>query len=369
MVNDLTDSANLEQSTSSQTKEKTSQTQSIINNASLQQAGLKCTRVPGARGSATHFLPLTVTPAPNSPAPSVATLCQWLTQNAQTVQQWAMQHGALLLRGFPIDSAGDFDRIRQAFPMHPMPYFGGAAVRKLVFGEHIFTTNESPPSEPIPYHHELSQTPEPPDYIAFYCETPAASGGETPLLDSRAMYQFIAQRFPHFTQNIEALGVKYVRVLPDEDDPSSAIGRSWRSTWQTDDRAQAEKRMREHGMQWTWLPGGELKTITRALPALRTDPRDGTPVFFNSMIAAYKGWVDRRNIPEKAILLGDNSPLPATVLDAIFAFMQSQAVEIPWQRGDVILIDNWTTMHARNPFNGPRKILAAIGRAKQVAVN
>jgi alpha-ketoglutarate-dependent taurine dioxygenase len=278
-----------------------------------------------------------------------------------------MQHGAILFRDFPVNNAADFDLVRQAFPFSPMPYYGGAAVRKLVYGENIFTTNESPPSEPIPYHHELSQTPEPPDYITFYCQSPSQNGGETPLLDSRAMYAFIAEHFPGFTQRIESLGVKYVRVLPDEDDPSSAIGRSWRSTWQTENRAEAETRMREQGMQWQWLPGGELKTITRALPALRKDPRDGTPVFFNSMIAAYKGWVDSRNTPDKAVILGDDSPLPAKILDAIFEFMQSEAVEIPWERGDVVLIDNWITMHARNPFSGPRKILAAIGRTHRTS--
>ena len=43
------------------------------------------------------------------------------------------------------------------------PYVGGAAVRKVVVGNEkrlndvqIVTTNESPPSEPIPFHHELA---------------------------------------------------------------------------------------------------------------------------------------------------------------------------------------------------------------------
>ena len=60
-----------------------------------------------------------------------------------------------------------------------MEYVGGAAVRKLVVGREtgdaelndmqILTTNESPPSEPIPFHHELAQTPDAPDHICFYC--------------------------------------------------------------------------------------------------------------------------------------------------------------------------------------------------------
>ena len=44
-----------------------------------------------------------------------------------------------------------------------MNYVGGAAVRNLIVGTEgviqnlqVLTTNESPPSEPIPFHHELA---------------------------------------------------------------------------------------------------------------------------------------------------------------------------------------------------------------------
>jgi hypothetical protein len=44
-----------------------------------------------------------------------------------------------------------------------MNYIGGAAVRRLIVGNEtrmtnlqVLTTNESPASEPIPFHHELA---------------------------------------------------------------------------------------------------------------------------------------------------------------------------------------------------------------------
>ena len=33
----------------------------------------------------------------------------------------------------------------------------------------VLTTNESPPESPIPFHHELAQTPNPPSHISFFC--------------------------------------------------------------------------------------------------------------------------------------------------------------------------------------------------------
>jgi hypothetical protein len=37
------------------------------------------------------------------------------------------------------------------------------------------------------------------------------------------------------------------------------------------------------------------------------------------------------------------------------------AVRFDWQKGDVILLDNMLVAHARDPFEGPRKIVVAMG--------
>jgi hypothetical protein len=37
------------------------------------------------------------------------------------------------------------------------------------------------------------------------------------------------------------------------------------------------------------------------------------------------------------------------------------AVRFLWQRGDVIMLDNMLTAHARDPYQGPRRIVVAMG--------
>jgi hypothetical protein len=64
--------------------------------------------------------------------------------------------GALLLRGFPARTAADFDRAVDAFGYEELPYVGGAAPRTNVVGR-VFTANESPPDQKIPFHHEMAQ--------------------------------------------------------------------------------------------------------------------------------------------------------------------------------------------------------------------
>jgi alpha-ketoglutarate-dependent taurine dioxygenase len=301
-------------------------------------------------------------PAVLSPqgSPSRQAAVAWLRDNGDAIRQRALEAGAVLLRGFPLSCPEDFDAAITAAGFKGMPYVGGAAPRREVVASRVLTTNESPPEEPIPFHHEMSQVPNPPAYIFFYCDVPPETGGETPIVLSNRVYQRFYDINPGFADRMEAQGARYVRVMPAQDDDSSPIGRSWRATFQADAREQAEGVMREAGMQWEWLDSGDLWTITRALPAIRTDPRSQKKTFFNSVVAAYTGWTDQRNDPKKAVRLGDDSPVDGDALSATADAMQQECVAFRWQKGDLLVIDNALVMHSRRPFTGPRRILASI---------
>lgn len=308
--------------------------------------------------------PLTLTLPPEGDAPGAGQLLSFIAEDRRALLKRAGEHGAVLLRGAGVATPLDFDAVVGALALETMPYIGGAAVRNRVVGDRVVTANESPPSEPIPFHHEMAQVPEPPDYVLFYCDVPPASGGQTPIVLSNEAYRFVEARFPAFLARLEAHGVRYVRVLPEEDDPSSAIGRSWKSTYQVETREEAEARMRALGTSWAWLSGGDLRTITKALPAIRTDKRTGKKTFFNAMIAAYTGWIDARNDPKKAVVLGDESPVDHEAMMAIAEHLAQACVAFPWQKGDVLIVDNHLTMHSRSPFTPPRRILASVMRAR-----
>jgi hypothetical protein len=78
-------------------------------------------------------------------------MLQWLTSSRPQIEAALLEHsGAVFFRGFPVQSAECFDAFMQALGVPPKPYVGGAAVRHVVFGD-VFTSNESPPSEVIPF--------------------------------------------------------------------------------------------------------------------------------------------------------------------------------------------------------------------------
>lgn len=66
--------------------------------------------------------------------------------------------GGILFRGFSssVSSASDFNDVVEAFRFEELPYVGGAAPRTNVVGR-VFTSNESPPDQKIPFHHEMAQ--------------------------------------------------------------------------------------------------------------------------------------------------------------------------------------------------------------------
>ena len=80
---------------------------------------------------------------------------EWARTHRAEVEAALLAHGGLFLRSFPLADAGAFDALMQAFGVPPKPYVGGAAVRHVVTGA-VFTSNESPPAEVIPFHHGAS---------------------------------------------------------------------------------------------------------------------------------------------------------------------------------------------------------------------
>ena len=72
-----------------------------------------------------------------------------------------------------------------------------------------------------------------------------------------------------------------------------ATGRGWKSTYLTDNKQGAEEALLKLNTQYEWLSDGTLKTITAILPAIREDnydqKRSQEKVFFNSMVAAFTG--------------------------------------------------------------------------------
>ncbi|KAK6930425.1 TauD/TfdA-like domain [Dillenia turbinata] len=258
--------------------------------------------------------------------------------------------GVILFRGFPVKTASDFNEVIESFGFEEFFYIGGASPRTNIVGR-VFTANESPLDQSIDFHHELAHVPVFPSKLFFCCDVEPKSGGETPVVLSHVIYEKMKDKYPDFVEHLEKHGLIYTRVLGAHDDPSSPIGRGWKATFLTDDKKIAEERAAERGMRLEWTEDGGVKVIVGPTPAIRFDETRQRKIWFNSIL----GW----QYPN-SVMFGDGKRLPAEILDDYRKILEEEAVAIPWQKGDVMLVDNWAALHGRRPTNSPRRVLASL---------
>jgi hypothetical protein len=113
----------------------------------------------------------------NEDSHKLESITAWLNGNHQQLDDLLREHKAILFRNFAVKTPNDFNDFVVATGLQGMDYIGGAAPRSQVYGR-VFTANESPSSEKIPFHHEMAQVPEPPTHLFFFCENAPEEGGE-----------------------------------------------------------------------------------------------------------------------------------------------------------------------------------------------
>ncbi len=280
-------------------------------------------------------------------------------QSAALMEQLAT-HGVILFRGCGVTDVQAFDDFVAGFNLPNFVYDESLsnAVRHNRTAR-VFTANEAPQDVEIFLHHEMAQTPYYPSHLFFFCEQAAIEGGATPLCRSDVLLEKLTQHLPEFVARCRAQGARYSLTVPAEADATSGQGRSWRQTLAVDTKEAAEARLASLEYDWQWLPDGAIRTTTPALSLIRHAP-SGNEVFFNQLIAAFCGWQDQRNEGTRSVTYGDGSAFDDTDVQLAVELAYDLVFDLPWESGDVALIDNYQVMHGRRPFSGQRSVLASL---------
>jgi len=190
-------------------------------------------------------------------------------------------------------------------------------------------------------------------------------GGETPIVDSRKVFDRIA---PELRERFLGKGVLYTRSY------GTGLGLTWQEVFRTADRAEVDERCREEGFETQWRERDTLRTSCRR-PAAVLHPVTGETVWFNQAQHWHVSCLDpetresilslftEETLP-RSCYYGDGSPIPDEEMAAILDVYRELEVSFPWQPGDILMLDNLLTAHGRNPFSGRRKILVALGDMK-----
>jgi alpha-ketoglutarate-dependent taurine dioxygenase len=309
-------------------------------------------------------LPLVVTPAVEN-----FDLADWAKNNRDFINTKLLDHGAILFRGFNLESPADFERVAGSICSELYAEYGDLP-REGVAGK-IYKSTPYPADKMILYHNESSHMSRWPQKINFYCVQPAEQGGATPVADCRA----VARRMDaKILQRFEEKGLLYVRNF------SPGLDVSWQQFFHTDDRREVEASCTQAGMTCEWTGNDGLR-VGQLCQAVTRHPKSGEKIFFNQVQLHHVYCLDpavrdsllsiftREELP-RHVYYGDGSEIEDSVMEHVGQVYEQCAVRFQWQKGDMITLDNMLVCHARDPHVGARKICVAMGEmitAKEVA--
>ncbi|MFD3514416.1 TauD/TfdA family dioxygenase [Streptomyces sp. NPDC058657] len=215
----------------------------------------------------------------------------------------------------------------------------------------------------VPPHHEMSCNHAWPTRLALHCRTAPTTGGATVVVDGA---RWLAALDPEVRERF-APGVRYVRHLHD----GPGLGDSWQDTFETNRREEVEVFLDGTGDEWCWKPDGGIQ-VSRIRPATVAHPVTGAEVWFNQVHRWYPPGQDEDpagaalarvlpvDAPPRNVTFTDGSPIPEEYVVQISDRGFAHAVDIPWNRGDLMLLDNVALAHGRRPFTGHRCICVAM---------
>ena len=300
-------------------------------------------------------LPLVVTPAVEN-----FDLADWAKNNRDFINAKLLEHGAVLFRGFNLNSPEDFERAAASICSELYAEYGDLP-REGVAGK-IYKSTPYPADKMILFHNESSHLSRWPQKINFYCSQPAQEGGATPLADCREM---VRRMDPKILEKFEQKGLMYVRNF------SPGLDVSWQQFFHTQSRHEVEASCTQAGMTCEWTESDGLR-IRQVCQAVTRHPKTGERVFFNQVQLHHVYCLDapvrdsllslfgRQDLP-RHVYYGDGSEIEDSVMQHVGELYQQCAVRFQWQRGDMITLDNMLVCHARDPHVGARKICVALG--------
>ncbi|AFZ23807.1 putative taurine catabolism dioxygenase [Cylindrospermum stagnale PCC 7417] len=287
-------------------------------------------------------------------------ICDWLEDNQRLISEELNKHGAILLRGFNLDTASAFEKV--CITVCPSLFHkNGEHPREAISGN-VYTPVFYPADQKLLWHNENSFNHSWPQKIFFGCHRPAKRGGETPIVDSRKVFELIDSKIrDRFIEK----NVMYLRNY------NYGLGLDWQTVFQTKNKAEVEAVCRKGFIDFEWKNDGGLRTRS-VRPAVVKHPKTGELTWFTQ---AQHWHISCLNLETREALTssfceedlprncyyGDGSTIEDSIMEEICGVYQQLEVSFPWQTGDLLILDNLLIAHARNPYIGERKLFVAMG--------
>lgn len=291
---------------------------------------------------------------------------RWAAEHRNALRALVAEHGSLLVRGIELRDATETEAVFKQ--LGSLMTEREAFAPRQRYAQGVYSASKWPPNQHMCMHHELSYTLEPPGLMLFACLVASASGGETPVADSPSVLNALPA---DLVERFERVGWLLIRNYNND------IGASVAEAFGTDDRRAVESYCRANAIQFEWQRDGTLRTWQRRCAVVR-HPCSGQRCWFNQ-IAFLNEWTMDPEVREYLVdtygedglpfntRFGNGDPIGPDFVQLMDEVYEKNTARERWQSGDLFLVDNIRTAHARESFEGPREVLVAMADAVRVA--
>ena len=271
--------------------------------------------------------------------------------------------GAIKFKGINIQSLQDFQHIVDAIASKFLNYIDGNSPRTKLSGN-VYTSTEYDKTQRITMHNELSYSAKWPGKLFFSCLTPAETGGETLLADSREILEVMDK---DIVEEVETKGIIYIRNLHG----GMGVGPSWQDTFETSDKQQLEKYCRAYNITYEWKDGENLKLIQPAKGIIQ-HRINGDKLWFNQIDQFHpchlasdvydmmKSLFDSPEDFPMYVKFGDGSHISEQLIKQVMDAIDKVTLAPKWENNELLIVDNELVTHGRAAFTGERKVLVAM---------
>lgn len=106
-------------------------------------------------------------------------------------------------------------------------------------------------------------------------------------------------------------------------------------------------------MDVEWLENGSIKTILGPRPLTKVfEGRKGRRMWFNTLVGMHGKDLS-------SAMMADGTEIPKDIVKRCEEIIEEESIQFKWEKGDVLFLDNYATLHGRRPSLAPRRVLVA----------
>ncbi|CAN5910604.1 TauD/TfdA family dioxygenase [soil metagenome] len=264
------------------------------------------------------------------------------------------EHGALLLRGFSIDT----ERAREIALELGRNFYNmqlDPKIRELVSEDGI-VAGVLKGTAALPMHMERGYSPLKPELVFFHVVQPSLTGGESLLCSgSRALEEMS----PSIQALLRSKRLKYQHAW----EPQAWMGRYGKTKEEVATLLSQNPSIVELHFD------GDVLHYQYVVSAIVKSRLGGREAFCNNFIGAYlvhhATGVDRPPaVYDHSVRFEDDTEITKELFDEVRASVGRAIEAHPIEAGDVVVLDNYRFMHGRNAFEGKRVMHAMFADAQ-----